>query len=241
MRSPSPVPLPTDASPVPQPAHTEPPASLWSTPLFTATHLAQGVLGGILIGVLATGLLLLWLRPAPPPAIVLHPPPTPLPTATALPTPTPAPIVVYVSGAVTAPGLYTLDPSARVGDAILAAGGISAEAAAALVNQAERLWDGAQVHVPAASPQIAQPEPAAGVSGAAPALVTNPVAAGSTSGLINLNTASVDELTSLPGIGPAKASAIVENRPYVSVDDLERVPGIGPKTIEQLRDLVTVQ
>jgi competence protein ComEA len=58
-------------------------------------------------------------------------------------------------------------------------------------------------------------------------------------GLVNLNSATAVELDSLPGIGPSKAQAIIDNRPYATVDDLDSVPGIGASTLEQLRPLVT--
>lgn len=63
--------------------------------------------------------------------------------------------------------------------------------------------------------------------------------AASSGGGVNLNTASIDELTTLPGIGKTRAEAIIAGRPYRSVDDLEKVRGIGPSTIERLRPLVT--
>jgi competence protein ComEA len=178
-------------------------------------------------------------RPDPQP-IVLQPPPPVQPTATPLPTATPAPIVVFVSGAVAAPGLYTLAVEARVGDALEAAGGLVEEANLVAINQAERLWDGAQVHVPSVVEIAAEDVPTAGVSGGEPP----PVAAassGSSSGRININSASLEELTSLPGIGTTKAEAIIAARPYASVDDLDRAVGIGAKTVEQLRELVTVE
>jgi competence protein ComEA len=196
---------------------------------------------GFLVCLLLVGLFA-WItqRPAPP-AIVLQPPPTPLPTATPVPTSTPAPIVVFVSGAIASPGLYSLPAEARVGDALLAAGGLRQNAAAILINQAERLWDGAQVHVPDHSEEVSTARgPAAGVSGSAPA-PQQAISSRSVGGLININSASADQLVSLPGIGPAKATAIIENRPYSSVDELERVPGIGAKTVEQLRNMVTVE
>lgn len=179
-------------------------------------------------------------RPDPPPIRVMAPP-TPAPTATAAPTPTPGPIVVYVSGAVMAPGTFTLAPTARIADAIAVAGGLRADADSAQVNQAQHLFDGAQVHVPVVG---AAPLPIAGLSG----LLPTPTPANRTAsidafaiGLIDLNTATQAELETLPGIGASKAAAIIANRPYATVDDLDRVPGIGPSTLDQLRPLVTVQ
>ena len=184
------------------------------------------------------------LRQPDPPPIQLMAPPTAAPTATATPTATPAPIVVYVSGAVNAPGTVTLSPDARIADAIDAAGGLAAGADAALVNQAERLFDGAQVHVPVAGAVASAAAPAAGLSGLLPTPTPATRAAGIegfAGALIDLNTATQAELESLPGIGASKAQGIIANRPYASVDDLERVPGIGPATVERLRPLVMVQ
>ncbi len=212
-------------------------------------HLFSFLLGLLSALILVGGTLFLTRRPDPPP-VVLHPPPTPAPTATPNPTATPAPITVFVSGAVRKPGLYTLAASARVGDALAQAGGLTEEANPVAVNQAEPLWDGAQVHVPAvAEADVAEGsalasrslsvEPPAGVSGAANASQANASPGGG--GKIDINSATAEELTTLPGIGPSKAVAIIDNRPYASVDDLERVPGIGIKTIDRLRDLIVVQ
>jgi len=162
---------------------------------------------------------------------------------TPLPTPTLVPITVFVSGAVQKPGLYTLPVDARVGDALTRAGGFTATANATLINQATKLQDGAQVHVPDTSEAASGQQPPAGVSGEAPTKAGSNVnlAGNSGGGLINLNTATVEQLDSLPGIGPSKAAAIVAHRPYATVDDLDKVPGIGPSTIDQFRALVTVQ
>lgn len=189
----------------------------------------------VLITASATGAVALFLdRPRPQP-VVVHPPPTQAPAPTPLPTDTPAPILVFVSGAVQQPGLYSLPGDARVADALNAAGGLSEEAADNAVNQAERLWDGVQVHVPAAQEVAA--EPPAGVSGDSRSVGIELDIAGK----VHLNSASQEELESLPGIGEVKAEAIIEGRPYASIEELERVTGIGAKTIEQLRDLVDLQ
>jgi competence protein ComEA len=221
-------PAPVQPAPV-QPAPVQPAG---------AFHLFSYFLGLLTALVLVGGSDLLLRRPDPAP-IVLHPPPTTAPTATPLPTATPAPIIVFVSGAVLRPGIYGLAADARVADAITAAGGVTAAANAAIVNQAEQLWDGVQVHVPSigATTNVA-PEPPSGVSGvdASRAAATGQGGAG---GLININTATATELESLPGIGASKAAAIIANRPYSTVEDLERVPGIGARTIDQLRPLVT--
>ncbi len=135
-------------------------------------HLYSFLLGLLTSLLLVGGTLLLIRQPSPPP-IVLQPPPTPMPTPAPTASPTPGPITVFVSGAVMAPGLVTLPATARAGDAITAAGGLAPGADEALVNQAQPLWDGAQVHVPAV-PQaegmgsgvaLANPSPPTGVSG----------------------------------------------------------------------------
>ena len=200
-------------------------------------HLLSYLIGLFTAVLLVGGAVLVLRRPDPPP-IEIHPPPTPAPTATSTATVTPGPIVVFVSGAVVEPGMYQLMPGARVGDAITMAGGLTVGADPALVNQATALYDGAQVHVPEIGKAAVPSAPPAGVSGQLPAPAS---IEGTNSGVVNLNAASIEELQTLPGIGPSKAAAIVANRPYASVDDLDRVPGIGPSTLNQLRNLVTTQ
>ncbi len=233
-------------------AKTDDPAMVLSA---TASfHLFSFTLGVLMTVILIGGSLFLLRKPDPPP-IVLQPPPTPSPTDTPAPTATPAPMTVFVSGAVSFPGLYLLAADARVGDAIESAGGLTQDADAVIVNQAEKLWDGAQVHVPSvASPGILSPEdaaageaatrfgePPAGVSGLADAVSPENGSGSSKNQGIDINAGSLAELETLPGIGPSKAQAIVDNRPYDAVDELARVPGIGAKTVEQLRELVIVR
>lgn len=232
----------TDPFPFPESVSTVPttPQPAVTPPAGVVFHGFSYLLGLLTALVLVGGSTLLLRRPDPAP-IVLHPPPTPAPTATPLPTATPAPIIVFVSGAVVRPGIYGLAAEARVADAIAAAGGVTSEANGAVVNQAERLWDGAQVHVPTfATTAAVAAEPPSGVSGVAAggAMAATQSGAG---GLINVNSAAAAELETLPGIGPSKAAAIIANRPYAAIEDLERIPGIGARTIDQLRPLVTVQ
>lgn len=135
------------------------------------------------------------------------------------------PIVVHVAGAVAAPGLYELPAGARVADAVDAAGGATADAVLDRVNLARQARDGEQVVVPDAATVAAN---GAGAHGA--------------TGRVNLNRASVDELRTLPGIGPVTAQRIVEHReehgPFAEPADLLHVPGIGPRTLEDVADHV---
>jgi len=223
--------------------------------LITVTHLLLAfACGGLVTAALTGSLLFLFWRPEPSP-IVLHPPPTAAPTATAqppVPTATPAPITVFVSGAVYTPGVYELSLNARVGDALQAAGGLTNEANSIIVNQAEKLWDGVQIHVPELAEEVnttlhtlnaLPPQPPTGVSGTPLSAMTDDqqVVQGASGGLINVNTATTAQLESLPGIGPSRAQEIINNRPYATVNDLERVSGIGPKTIEKFSHLVTTE
>ncbi|MBD7958680.1 helix-hairpin-helix domain-containing protein [Microbacterium sp. Sa4CUA7] len=147
--------------------------------------------------------------------------------------PAAAPVYVHVSGAVTTPGLYRLDEGARVVDAVSAAGGFGDAADEAAVNLARVISDGEQLHVPvigeAPPPELA---PGAGGPGTAPG------------GKVNLNSADIATLDTLPRIGPAMAQRIIdwrdENGRFTSVDDLLAVPGIGDKMLAALRELVTV-
>lgn len=149
----------------------------------------------------------------------------------------PEELVVDVAGAVTRPGLVRLPAGSRVADAVAAAGGPAADAALTALNQARVLADGEQVRVP----RVGEPAPSAPSPGPGRS-------SGSTNGApaapVDLNLATVAELDTLPGVGPATASAIIawreENGGFRRVDDLLEVPGIGPARLERLRPLVRV-
>lgn len=141
-------------------------------------------------------------------------------------------LVVDVVGAVRLPGLYRLPAGSRTADAVARAGGATRGAALALVNLAAPLADGEQVVVPRS-----------GQDGAA--AVSAPAVAGggrAPSGPVHLNTATLEQLDSLPGIGPLTAQKILDYRrehgAFRSVEELDAVPGIGPSRLDQLRKLV---
>lgn len=142
-------------------------------------------------------------------------------------------LVVDVAGAVRRPGLYRLPRGGRVADALAAAGGATAHADVAAVNLAAPLADGEQILVPAhvAGAAIA-PSSGAASSGAA----SSPAAP------LDLNSATAEQLDTLPGIGPATAAKIVAYRQqhgaFHSLAELDAVPGIGAGRIAQLKGLV---
>ncbi len=165
------------------------------------------------------------------------PDPTAMPGSSISADSVPALVVVHVAGAVANSGVYALAPSARVTDAVTAAGGPVVDADLDALNLAAPLVDGQRVYVP----HVGEVDPAALPTGVAPAVDDGDV---TNRGPVNLNTATTGELEALPGVGPATAAAIVDDRtrngPFASVDDLERVPGIGPAKLAALRDQVTV-
>jgi competence protein ComEA len=137
--------------------------------------------------------------------------------------------VVDVVGAVRRPGLYRLGGGARIADAVRRAGGATAKADLALINLAAPLADGQQIVVPRRGAATA----AGGSAAAVP---------GTPAGPVHLNTATLEQLDSLPGVGPVTAQKILDYRTkhgsFSSVDELDAVPGIGPARMDQLKDLV---
>ncbi|MBN2247834.1 MAG: helix-hairpin-helix domain-containing protein [Coriobacteriia bacterium] len=153
----------------------------------------------------------------------------------------PAVAVVHVAGAVLRPGVYALPLGGRVSDAIAAAGGALGSAAADAVNLARMVADGERIYIPT------QEEVAGAVQGVGSAGSWSgeaPSSAVGADGLIDINRATVTELEELPGVGPATAQKIVDDReangPFTKPEDLMRVPGIGAKKFEAMREQVSV-
>ena len=167
------------------------------------------------VGLLAGGVILLLSRPTHSQGLRLSPP------ANALP------LLVDVSGAVAQPGVYSLPAGSRVQDALQAAGGLLVEAQAQELNLAAELEDGQQVRVPFKA-STAAGEPSR----------SNEVL------FVNINTAPVDELERLPGIGPVLAAEIVayrlEHGQFANIEAIQAVPGIGPGIFEQIQPFITV-
>jgi len=191
------------------------------------------------IGSLAAGAVLLWGRhrvDAEPVSVAAALPRAVRVTTTTAPSP---PLVVHVAGAVTRPGLVTVPEGARVADAVAAAGGVRSDADTVRLNLAERLVDGSRLYVPSAGesepPLVVTAAGGGSGGGGGP---------GAPAGPLDLNTATAAQLETLPGVGPATATAIVTHRErngrFVSVDGLGDVRGIGPSKLEALRPLVRV-
>jgi competence protein ComEA len=154
-------------------------------------------------------------------------------------------ITVYVSGEVVKPGVYVLLATARVIDALQAAGGATNQADLVVVNLAAPLVDAAQVFIPrmGSTPRVTLPRPHAGIN--LPIAGAGAVGgATSTAGIVDINSATISDLDALPGVGPSTAQAIIDyrvaNGPYASVDDLLNVRGIGPSKLAAMRARVRV-
>jgi len=179
-------------------------------------HLGYGLLIGLLA---AAGILLAAGKPHSSPVLLL-------------PTPALTNLTIDISGAVVRPGVYNLPPNSRIQDAIQAAGGFSEDAVVEILNLAAELADGQKIVV------MAEGEVALPVGGTERSIPIE------VNGLININTATVDQLDTLPGIGPAKAGDIItyrqNNGAFDKIEDIQNVSGIGPATFENIRNLISV-
>lgn len=175
----------------------------------------------------------------------------PSPPATAGPggaSATSGPWSVHVVGAVASPGVVTVQPGARVADAIEAAGGLTKQADTRAVNLARAVADGEQIIVlkPGESPPAASSVPVPPATAPVPesTLTASGSASPGTQQQVDLNSADLAALDSLPGVGPVLAQRIIDWRTehgrFSSVDELGEVSGIGDKVLERLRPKVRV-
>jgi competence protein ComEA len=164
---------------------------------------------GVLIGLLAAGII--WLAVSRPRGEAI----------TLLPTSTPGLLTVYVSGAVATPGVYDLPDGSRVVAAVQAAGGLLPGAETTNINMATLITDGQQINIP-------------GIVDTSHVNV----------GRVNINTATLEQLDALPGIGPTTAQSILDYRlqhgPFQVIQDIQNVPGIGPATYAQIQAYINV-
>lgn len=158
----------------------------------------------------------------------------------------PGMVVVHVAGAVVKPGVVSLPQGSRVFQAIDAAGGAAPSAELTALNLAEVLTDGIKLYIPVVGEALPQ-APSSSIAGAGAGSGASSGTAGpaATGARVNINTASLEELGTLPRVGPVTAQRILdwrkEHGAFTSVDELDAVDGIGPKLMESLKDLVTVQ
>jgi len=182
---------------------------------------------GVLLGLLMTGFILLAARTPEGESVELRP------------APTPEPLRIHVAGAIVRPGVYELPEDSRVLDAVEAAGGFVVEADKNALNLAAPVEDGERLDIPYVAGYVpSEEEGFAVISEGTP----SPLAG---EDLVDINTASLDELDKLPGIGPTTAQKIIdyreENGPFARIEDIVNVPGIGMPTFEEIKDLITVE
>ncbi|EEU88474.1 competence protein comEA [Enterococcus faecalis ARO1/DG] len=144
-------------------------------------------------------------------------------------------IYVDIKGAVKVPGIYQLKNQQRIWDALALAGGVSEEADTVQVNYAQKVKDQMIIYVPKKGESVAQ---------SLETLQESAPAQQNQEEKINLNTATEAELQTISGIGAKKAQEIIrfrdEQGPFKTVEELKNVPGIGEKTVERLKDMLTV-
>ncbi len=142
-------------------------------------------------------------------------------------------------GAVAQPGVYSLPPGSRVKDAVQSAGGLLKEADQEAINLAALLVDGDRVRVP--TQKVPTPTRLVSTLSGTRGLTPTPAA---TAGPLNINTASLEELDTLSGIGPAIAARIIAYRQlyggFKTIQDIMKVEGIGPATFAEIKDMITV-
>lgn len=154
-----------------------------------------------------------------------------------------ATVFVDVKGAVHYPGVYELTDQHRVVDAIELAGGYLKDANPQFINHAQKLQDEMVIYIPKQGEQLTEEVQQLVTIASAP--TNSSSGSSSASGKVNLNKADEAVLTTLPGVGPAKAQAIIayrdESGGFQTIDDIKKVSGIGEKSFERLKDLIDIK
>ena len=147
-------------------------------------------------------------------------------------------VIVDIKGAVKYPGVYELTSEDRIIDVIELAGGYTNEADSQFINHAQKLQDEMVIYIPIVG-EVIEDHPIE------PIITTTTSNESSLNSLVNINSATEAELTTLPGIGPSKAQAIISYRDefgrFQTVDELKNVSGIGDKTFEKLKEFITIK
>ena len=149
-------------------------------------------------------------------------------------------VVVDISGAVASPAVVELPAGSRVQDAIEAAGGLTDDADITDLNRAAELTDGEKIYVPHEGEEVETTTSTGTTSSSS----SSSSSSDDGTDLVNINTADADELDTLPGVGPATAEAIIEDReangPFTSIEDIMRVSGIGEAKFADMQDYICV-
>lgn len=184
----------------------------------------------LLFSIVLAGTIWVLRRPEPPGLTIITPTPRPTATVTVL--------LIDVRGAVAKPGVYTLPAGSRVQDALAQAGNLLPNAETRSLNFARKVNDGEQIYVPLVG-EVTVVAPAANKGIPSTLATKTPI------GKININTATLEELDLLPGIGPAIGQRIIdyrnENGAFKQTEDLKKVRGIGDSVFGQIKDLITLQ
>jgi competence protein ComEA len=198
---------------------------------------------GALLAAVAGGIIFYFQRPVQEAVEVVTPTPTTIPTPAIAPTPSPAMVRVYITGAVQNPDVYVLPQGSIIKDAVQVAGDFTSDADPERINLALELADQQQIHIP----RQGEENPPPPVQGGSDEQQPSPGNGESpeTGGKINLNTATPDQLDTLPGIGPAIAQRIIDYREKIggfkTIEQITEVSGIGEATFAKIKDAITVE
>jgi competence protein ComEA len=164
-------------------------------------------------------------------------------TTTPSPSPTPSPVRIYITGAIANSDVYFLPQGSIIKDAILSAGGFTPDADRERINQALELQDQQHIHIPRIGEEDAPPPVQNGSSDVV--MNSSNGATAATGNLINLNTATLEQLDSLPGIGPAIAQRIIDYREsfggFTAIEEITQVSGIGEATLAKIKGSISVE